>query len=1145
MKRIVFSIVCVVLFIYAGDVEPVFIPQSEIKREITPLEPLYIEAECIYTGVTNYPPWLAGRDAPWETNVQIPDVYDRDDRVTSMAVDASGRIYVAYEGIYNASPVRYGFGLASSSDGGQTWDNRVFRTSGTTYSERYPEIAITNDGKIYLWGIITGGTFNNYPCFLRSEIGWFNDPDSLAGFTYFSIPYRVYPECVTWGDGHQLVFTQYTVDRTGTTNDSVFCIFSHDTTNYYGFSFQPSGGYAGRTSIGLDVTGTNDTILIHGVEYYNGSDWDVICYLDTLNGSGYFYGWYTTNTNNDRYPSVFCSDGYAYIAYQADVGGGNNDIMFNYSTDYGTSWLGTMIDVANSARSETYPRVYGDGATIGAVYVYGGDSVLFNYSLENGIEGTWLNDPEIVNDDNSVNNSYHSASLLHTSSYWHAAWEDTRNSGTDGIEIYTSRRVIGQGDIAHRPTLLMFDYRSKAPMPVFADKYVYHRTASPIDERLNTIIAQSSPDEFIPVLVMLSKQLNPDYLIPMAEQMTKSERRQFVIDECKTLAAENQQDILSYLRTKQVAGGVKDIVSLWSTNTITLKATCEIIRELADRIDVWEIGYLEPLTLIGISTAEDYKYERVAFIPDNGREVCWGVSKINADDVWPLGYTGAGIVVGHLDSGVNYNHNDLSDHMWDGGVTYPNHGYDFVNDDNNPMDDDGHGTQTAGIVAGDGTSGSKTGVAPDAQIIALKIFPGTSTEIGEGIQFGLDNGADLFSCSVGWENPSNTTKNWCRGQATTLYGAGLVWSCAAGNGRTSPPYGHYSVPHDINSPADCPGPYYAPNGGNSASIAIGATDQSDNVASWSSYGPTSWSTGTYTDYPYPPGLIKPDVAAPGVGIKSLDHTTNSGYDDGINGTSFAQPHLAGTIALMLDRNPALTPRQLDSLIQITAVDIETAGRDNLSGAGRIDALQAINAISEGAQWEQLWVINQPTATGILQVTDITKKESQPWLITISPTQFTVPIEDSQLVWVTADTTGQGLDPDAQYHDTLLIWSNTITEDNQEKVPVVLYTYTTGIEEYEEYVTRNSAHTLTVVPNPSRNSVRIDFSIPFIQNAKLAVYDVCGKKVRTLVDRVYKQGNFSIVWDGTDDCGKRVSAGIYFCRIESQGTALTNKLILLK
>ncbi|MBA7539425.1 hypothetical protein ES705_31704 [subsurface metagenome] len=507
-----------------------------------------------------------------------------------------------------------------------------------------------------------------------------------------------------------------------------------------------------------------------------------------------------------------------------------------------------------------------------------------------------------------------------------------------------------------------------------------HHSENPIDEKLTEVMTGSSPDEQIPVFVMLAKQMNYDWLIPRAEQMSKSDRRQFVITECQQLANEDQKALLSYLRQKENEGKVLDIVSQWTTNTICLKAKPEVIKQIAQRNDIWGIGYSEPLQLIGVENTEKPIYKHVDFIPEDGREICWGVAKINADDVWTLGYTGAGVIVGHMDSGVNYNHDDLDDHMWDGSPTYPHHGWDFSSGDDDPMDIDGHGTLTAGIVAGDGTCGSNTGVAPDAQIMALRIYPGGTSEMGQAISFALSNDADLLSCSIGWPDPNNAIKDWCRGQSITVYAAGIVWCNAAGNGDGFG--GHYAVPQDINSPADCPGPYYGPNGGNSASIAVGATDIGDDVCSWSSYGPTHWSTGTYSDYPHPPGLTKPDVAAPGTGLKSLRYDDDTGYDNtNVDGTSFSQPHLAGTIALMLEKEPSLLPRQIDSIIQeYGVIDIEIPGRDNLSGAGRIDALMAVNAISEGYRAKNVWIINQETATGMLEVTGITQAQNEDWII---------------------------------------------------------------------------------------------------------------------------------------------------------------------
>ncbi len=1136
MKKIFVGVICVVLFSFA-HLTPVYISESMVEREVLQAERLPVALEYRYTGTTHYPPWSRDFDAPWDPNVRIADVYDVDDQLTSMAEDALGRIYVCYE--TQVTPGQYGWGIATSSDNGSTWDNRVYYSTGN--SMRYPEIAISTDGKIWIWGSFASNADD--VIWLKSVDGFFNDIDNVDGFWWFgagTATDRTYPEVVTWGNNAQLVLSTWTYYN-GVEN-VVSWIFATDggAGGWWINSLSSDGDPDGMTSIGANYDGVN-YIAVHGWEQNESGDWNVMCMIDTLvTGSG-LSGWGTSNPNADHYPSVFCSQGYTYIAYQADVGSGNNDILFNYSIDYGENWLGSAMNLTDDAANETYPRLYGYDATIGADYIYAANSVRFNYSLDNGL--TWLDAPEVVTDNSSTNDSYHSASLLYTASYWHAAWEDTRNTGTDGLEIYTSRRTMGQGDITHQPYELIFNYND-SPLSCFVEKYIIHRSTDVIDGKLSEIMSGATPDELIPIFIMLSKQLNPEYLIGRAEMMSKDERRRYVINECKLLASEDQEEIVGYLTTKELCGQVSTIVSLWSTNTVCLNATPEVIREIAQRNDVREIVYSEPASIIGREENEEPRYQKVEFIPDNSREVCWGVAKINADDVWPLGYTGTGIVVGHMDSGVNYNHFDLTDHMWDGsGAGYPNHGWDFANGDNNPMDDDGHGTQTAGIVAGDGTAGSQTGVAPDAIIMALKIYPGGSTQMGQAIQFALDNGADLLSCSIGWLNPSNGIKNWCRGQSNTVYAAGIVWCNSAGNGNNMG--GHYGVPQDIISPADCPGPYYAPNGGNGASIAVAATDIADNVASFSSYGPTHWNTGSYSDYPWPPGLLKPDVAAPGVSCKSLDHSTNNGYDNGINGTSFAQPHLAGTVALMLSKDPSLTPRQIDSIVQTTSLDIEAASRDTLAGEGRIDALQAVNAVSGTARSAQLWIINQPTATGILEVTNITKEDGSAWIISVSPTAFSVPINDSQEVTVTVDTSGQGLTWGQTYYDTLLVWSNTIADDNPERVPVELVMATIGIGEDKTVVPTNESRLMAAAPNPFRSSVRIDYVVLYPQHVHLVIYDVCGNRVRTLLNGDHEPGRFSLIWDGRDDVGRKLSAGIYFSRIEVEQSVIANKLILIR
>jgi subtilisin family serine protease len=301
----------------------------------------------------------------------------------------------------------------------------------------------------------------------------------------------------------------------------------------------------------------------------------------------------------------------------------------------------------------------------------------------------------------------------------------------------------------------------------------------------------------------------------------------------------------------------------------------------------------------------------------SGREIVWGVEKIQADSVWSLGYTGKGVIVGVLDTGVSWGHQDLNDHLWEGGVSYPAHGYDFVNHDKYPSDDNGHGTHVAGIIAGDGTAGSQTGVAPDAQIMAIKVLnasgAGALTWIIEGLQFAIDHGADIINMSLGADSANSATKNYCRDMSRIAYITGVPLTVSAGNGKGGG--SHYVIPYDITSPGDVPAPWYAPNGGRNATMSVGATDAADVIANFSSYGPTQWNTNIYMDYLYPSGLKKPEVSAPGVNIKSLLYNNMSGYTS-MSGTSMAAPHLAGTMALMLEKNRFLTCRELDSITTV-------------------------------------------------------------------------------------------------------------------------------------------------------------------------------------------------------------------------------------
>jgi subtilisin family serine protease len=351
--------------------------------------------------------------------------------------------------------------------------------------------------------------------------------------------------------------------------------------------------------------------------------------------------------------------------------------------------------------------------------------------------------------------------------------------------------------------------------------------------------------------------------------------------------------------------------------------------------------------------------------PVAASDTVWNVKKVRAPLAWLDGYKGSGVIVGVLDTGVNYEHVDLADHLWvnpgetagngvdDDGNGYIDdvYGYDFHNSDSDPDDDNGHGTHCAGTVAGDGTAGIQTGVAPEAHIMSLKVLnlfgSGSESAVWEAIQYALENGAHVMSLSIGWRHDVHDPDrgSW-RLACQYALAAGVTMCVASGNERVI----GAPAPDNVRTPGDVPPPWLNPAqtllGGLGPVVTVGATDSLDGLASFSSYGPSEWDTmPPWLDYPYDPemGLMDPDVCGPGVSVTSLSGFGNTGYEHGWDGTSMATPHAAGAVALMLSKNWTLSPASVDSILETTAVDLGVPGKDNDYGAGRIDAYDAVFA----------------------------------------------------------------------------------------------------------------------------------------------------------------------------------------------------------
>ena len=472
--------------------------------------------------------------------------------------------------------------------------------------------------------------------------------------------------------------------------------------------------------------------------------------------------------------------------------------------------------------------------------------------------------------------------------------------------------------------------------------------AQTIDPLLTEEMGRRNDDEMIKVVVIMKSHYDRAEMNRRADYyVNRAERREFVVNELKAFATASQYDLRHALAEMQRNGMTTEPTVLWMANALSFEANKTAIQSLAQRNDIDVIGYA-----IERNWIPDGEVARPA---SDTREITPNVTQVGADQVWALGYTGQGVVVAVIDTGVNYNHVDLAEHLWDGGSEFPNHGYDVYNNDNNPMDDHGHDSHCAGTVCGDGHGASQTGMAPDATLMCVKCLnaqgSGGADAISAGIQWAVGHGCDLFSMSLGVANSSISERTLLRHTCEAALDAGVVAAIAAGNDGDS--QWQYPIPNNVRVPGSCPPPYIDPvqnenPGKESCSVCIGAVDYNDAAAYFTSHGPVTWSNTEFGDYAYNPGigLIRPDVCAPGVDIKSINYQSNTGYTS-MSGTSMATPCAAGCMALMLSKDINLTPADVCRILEETAVPL-AEGKSNIYGFGRINVFDAVEAIQLGA-----------------------------------------------------------------------------------------------------------------------------------------------------------------------------------------------------
>jgi subtilisin family serine protease len=524
---------------------------------------------------------------------------------------------------------------------------------------------------------------------------------------------------------------------------------------------------------------------------------------------------------------------------------------------------------------------------------------------------------------------------------------------------------------------------------------------SKIDPYLQKVLTTSADQEKVPVYVVLKDRLTFEYLDKLTSNLPKKEKQREVVRILKEFASGKQERVLSFLERQMQFNAVEDLNVIWAINVIAFKAQSSAIYSLADNYpEVETINYDAPIPYPmlfddeGITKINDEQNLREEPL----RAPQAGLTLINAVQVWAAGDSGQGVVVGNIDSGTDWKHPDLVNNIWNNlgedangngktiiwngsayvfdpgdvnGIDNDGNGHidDFIgwdymggdNDPGSPVSDVSHGTATSGIVAGYGTNGTQTGVAPRAKLIILR--PNGESQYWSAQQYCINKGVDVITSSLSYKWYFSPKPNYpmFRQMTDMELAAGIVHTNSTSNDGG---YSGAPIPFNISAPGNVPGPWVHPDqtliGGISSVIgSANVLATTDVIVSSSPYGPATWENIQinnptypypmplqYQDYPYQTlsgsvGLIKPDVAAPGNG--TISTAPGGGYQS-FSGTSGATPHLGGVAALMIGVNNQITPADVSRIMQMTSIEKGNPGKDNRYGAGRVDALAAVNMV---------------------------------------------------------------------------------------------------------------------------------------------------------------------------------------------------------
>jgi bacillopeptidase F len=438
-----------------------------------------------------------------------------------------------------------------------------------------------------------------------------------------------------------------------------------------------------------------------------------------------------------------------------------------------------------------------------------------------------------------------------------------------------------------------------------------------LTSELEAYIKSASAGEKIPVIVHLREQ----YPYEEIQHLTRQEK----IEIFEQVAQQCQEPFINYLQ--QFPDQVENITQFWIFNGFHMKATRDIIKEIADRNDIWYISHKPEIVIPPVEKGEEIA----------ARAADWNIQRVMAPSCWNAGYTGEDVLIGHIYTGMDTSLPALQGNFsgwWK----------DFDHGLPEPYDSSGYGTFEIGIICGGdglGPFSSDIGVAPDARMVVAKA---TSIEkIDSAMQWmadlKVDSGVDIRAVVCSWGSSNTTELHW--------WNACNIWKSlnilpvfAIGNFGPNPGL------------AGTPGNY-------PLCIGIGATDNVDDIASFSSRGPapnqSPWNeTGNW--YRNDWNLTKPDISAPGVNVRSC-------WIDGtypiMAGTSIANAHIGGAAAILYQRDSTLTPEELYNILLENA-DHPSQGEpypNNNYGWGRLNVWKALQSIL-GVKEQETYIVKK-------------------------------------------------------------------------------------------------------------------------------------------------------------------------------------------